>query len=335
MNIEKYKGFKALYVEDDYFIGAKGYKLYKYTFATKKFEYYGRVADSRYSIPARFSITRRLLRAEINNLYMLPSGAELIIAKKGIFKREKGASEFLKCFTIPRGSRPLNLCITPEGRVFFGEYFANMDKGAVHIYQSKDQGDNWEKAYTFEAGNINHIHGLFWDKYTNRIWFATGDRDNECIIGYTEDYFQSTVEVFRGGQEYRTCNLFFYPEYIVFATDSQYIVNEIKLFHRKTKEIKSLSKIQGTAIKGGQNGNMAYLSTTVEPSEVNTDRDSHVWISQDGVNWSEIYSAHKDCLPAIFQFGSIEFPAIKSSKHLIFSGRALSKIDGCSIKISL
>ncbi len=86
-----------------------------------------------------------------------------------------------------------------------------------------DNGESWQVVYTFPKGNINHVHGLFYDKYTQRVWGRTGDRENECIIGYTDDEFQTFYEVLRGGQEYRSCQLFFYKDFIVYATDSQYL----------------------------------------------------------------------------------------------------------------
>ena len=76
--------------------------------------------------------------------------------------------------------------------------------------------------------------------------------------------------------------MFFYEHFVVFATDSQYVQNEIKMFARDSMQINSLVKIQGTAIKGGQLGNISFLSTTVEPSEMNKDRYSHLWITDDG-----------------------------------------------------
>ena len=335
MSAQLFRNLKVLEVTDDYFIGAKGYSIVKYTFASKKYERVGKVADKKYSLLSCFSLTRRFFRAEINNIYNLHNGDSLLIAKKAIFRCEAGEKVFKKCFVIPRGSRPLNLCITPNGEVYFGEYFANMSKDAVNVYCSKDGGKSWNVVFTFAEGNINHIHGIFYDDYTARIWAVTGDRENECIIGYTEDGFASFVEVFRGGQDYRTCNLFFYPTFIVFATDSQYMVNEIRVFDRESLAIKSLQSIQGTAIKGGQYGNLSYLSTTVEPSDVNKDTYSHLWISRDGLKWEEIYKAPKDCLPAIMQFGSIEFPRHTTDKYIMFSGRALKKIDGCSIIMDL
>lgn len=330
-----YQHIKALYVCDKYFIGAKGYRLYKYDFTTKRYEYIGRIKDFKYALLSKFKLTRRFFRAEINNLYNLPNGDSLIIAKKGIFKCKSGERIFKKCFDVPRGSRPLNLCITPDGNIYFGEYFANVTKCDVNIFMSEDWGDSWKVAYTFPKGNINHIHGIFYDKYTNRIWFTTGDRENECIIGYTEDSFRSIVEVFRGGQEYRTCNLYFYPNYIVFATDSQYIINEIKCFDRETLEVDALAVISGTAIKGGQCRELAFLSTTVEPSGVNHDSYSHLWVSCNGKEWRDIYSAEKDYLPSIMQFGSIEFPNHNTDKFVMCSGRALKGIDGTSLKMSV
>lgn len=226
----------------------------------------------------------------------------------------------------------------PNGHIYWGEYFANIGKEAVHVYVSIDGGLTWKIAYTFSEGNINHIHGLFWDEFTNRLWFCTGDRENECIIGYTEDEFKTIVEVFRGNQEYRSCQLFFYEHFVVFATDSQYVQNEIKMFARDSMQINSLVKIQGTAIKGGQLGNISFLSTTVEPSEMNKDRYSHLWITDDGISWREIFKEKKDIWPFIFQFGSIEFPRYKCSRvlqRIFFNGRALKNIDGCSLSISI
>lgn len=296
------------------------------------------VCDSRYGLPSRFSLTRRFLRAEVTGMYSLADGSRIAVAKKGLFFQKQRKGDFEKCFAMPRGSKPLNLCFTPSGSIYFGEYFQNIEKQAVNIYCSDDNALSWHVAYTFEAGNTNHIHGVFFDKYTNRIWVATGDRENECIIGYTEDEFKSFHAVFRGGQEYRSCQLFFYPKFIVYATDSQYIQNKIKCFDRETLEITELQDIQGSAIKGGQVGDVSFLSTTVEPSDVNTDKYAHLWVTKDGLHWEERYKAKKDWLPHIFQFGTFEFPqyyGIEKLERLYFSGRALKGLDGKTTYIDL
>lgn len=297
-----------------------------------------KIVDGKYGLPSLFALTRRFLRAEITGLYNLPNGNRLAIAKKGLFLQKQGSNRFVKAFTMPRGSKPLNICIAPSSKLFFGEYFQNMDKQAVNIYCSEDNAQTWHRAYIFPEGNINHIHGVFFDKYTNRIWVATGDRENECIIGYTEDEFKTFVEVFRGGQEYRTCQLFFYKDFIVFGTDTQYEQNVLKKFDRKTLEITELQQVQGSVIKGGQVGDVAFISTTVEPSDVNKDRWAHLWMTKDGLHWEEKYKAKKDWLPSIFQFGTFEFPqyyGIEKLERLYFSGRAVKGLDGKTTYIDL
>lgn len=291
----------------------------------------------KYAWTSRFFLLRRLLRAEVTGLYTMKDGSEIVVAKKGLYRKRVGSNHYELCFAMPRGSKPLNLCLLPNGNVFFGEYFQNMQKQAVNIYGSKDNGESWQVVYTFKEGSINHVHGVFYDKYTERIWVLTGDRESECIIGYTEDEFTSFHDVFRGGQEYRSCLLFFYPSFIVFATDSQYIKNEVRYFDRNTLEIKTLTQIQGSAIKGGQVGDVSYLSTTVEPSKVNKDQTAHIWMTKDGLHWKEIYSAKKDWWPAILQFGTFEFPQYLSPimNKFYFSGRALTGCDGKTICIDI
>ncbi len=298
-----------------------------------------KVTDSKYAFFSRFAIARRFLRAEITGFYYLANGDRIVVAKKGLFLQKEGTKSFEKCIAMLRGSKPLNLCFVPSGNIYFGEYFQNMEKQAVNIYCSSDNAQTWHVAFTFDAGNINHIHGLFFDKYTNWIWVATGDRENECIIGYTGDEFKTFVEVFRGGQEYRTCQLFFYKDFIVFGTDTQYEQNIIKKFDRKTLEITELQKVQGSVIKGGQVGDVAFISTTVEPSMVNTDKYAHLWVTKDGLLWEEKFKAKKDWLPAtLFQFGTFEFPqyyGIEKLERLYFSGRALKGLDGKTTYIDL
>lgn len=326
---------KLLYTNNSTHIYAKGYRLISISPSGEKHPL-GTLPDPKYALLSRCPLTRRFFRAEITGLYELKDGSRIAIAKKGLFLRKPKGS-FEKVFTTPRGSKPLNLCILPNGHIYFGEYFQNMERKAVNIYASYDNGRSWQVAYTFAEGEINHIHKVTYDPFTGRVWVLTGDRENECIIGYTEDEFKSFKEVFRGGQEYRSCHLFFYESFLVFATDSQYMQNEIKCFDRETLEIRSLAKIQGSAIKGGQSGNVSFLATTIEPSQVNKDRYSHLWYTKDGQNWTDAVSYKKDCLPSIFQFGTIEFPNYDCpiTDKLWYSGRALKGLDGRSEVVRL
>lgn len=336
--VETIKGFKVLHVDKEYIVAAKGYKLYKKKKGDSRWIFYGCIKDGMNTLLSTFSLTRRLTRAEITKYYYLPDDTELCIARKGIFKRSKKSFFFKKCCHISRGSRPLNLCMDEDGRIYFGEYFMNMEKKPVHIYCSKDNGDTWNIVYTFEKGNINHIHGIFKDPYTNMLWIATGDRENECIIANTCDGFKTLNDVFRGGQEYRTCALLFYKDHIVFATDSQYQKNYIKSFNRLSLEIKDLQAVQGPVIRGGQIGDLSFISTDVEESEVNIDKNVYIWTSKDGLTWEQVFSAEKDSLPYLFQFGVFDIPNYitgKSVDKIFFTGKAVKKYDNVSFALSV
>lgn len=326
------KNIKILTVDKDGLIASKGYKLYRCSTNEGEWTCIGGINDGINSIFATFPLSRRLIRAEISKYYLLQDGTELCIARKGIFRREKDEKDFEKVFHVVRGSRPMFLCEDVDGGVYFGEYFQNMEKQAVHIYGSHDHGKTWEIVHTFPEGNINHVHGIYMDPYTKKMWFATGDRENECIIGYTEDGFKTVKEVFRGGQEYRTCILFFYKDFIVFGTDSQYQQNELKKFDRKTLEITHLQDVQGPVIRGAQIGNVSMISTDVEPSEVNKDTKAYVWISKDGLNWEVFCSAEKDYLPSmLFQFGVFDLPSYSpdaSIDKIYVTGKAVKKYGG-------
>lgn len=336
--ISKTRNKKILAVYDDCLIASKGYSIYRRANDSEKWVKYARINDGINSLFALFHLSRRLTRAEITKLYRLKDGSELCIARKGIFKREKDAREFKKCFNVVRGSRPMNLCIDDDGKIYFGEYFMNMEKKAVNVYCSEDNGNSWKVVYTFDDGNINHIHGIFKDPYTGLLWIATGDRENECIIANTNDGFKTLNTVFRGGQDYRTCALLFYKEHIVFATDSQYQQNYIKCFDRATLEIKDLQAVQGPVIRGGQIGDMSFISTDVEESEVNLDKNVYIWATKDGLAWKQVFSAPKDCLPFLFQFGVFDIPGYdleKPVEQLYFTGKAVKKYDNVTFALNI
>ena len=329
------KGKKVLLVTDHEIIAAKGYSLYSQKRGANKWEKYAKIKDTKKAFFSHLRITSRLLRAELNKLYILPDGCQLCIARKGIFRKTPESKVFTKCFKIPRGSRPMNICYDEDsGKLYFGEYFTNYEKIPVHIYCSEDMGLTWNIVYTFEEGMINHIHGIYKDPYTRDLWVATGDRVDECIIGHTSDGFKTLDIVVRGGQDYRTCVLFFYQDYVIFATDSQYQECFIKKIDRKTHEIETIQPVQGPVIRGVECGDLAIICTDVEPTEVHKDKHAYIWYSYDGLNWKVLYREKKDCLSAkYFQFGTFDLPYYLSDKtdFVYATGKALRHCDGDTI----
>lgn len=330
MSMKTIKRFVTLFVDKDTCIVARGYRLYHYDPKTNRLRYFSRIEDRRNSWLSCFSLTRRLFRAEITHLYHFQNDIWMCIAKKAIFRYNPESKLFEKGCDIEKGSRPMNLCQAKNGTIYYGEYCNNPLRKPMRIFQSKDNGTTWTVAYTFAEGEINHIHGIFHDPYTDRLWVATGDVDEACIFGYTEDGFKTLVRQYEGTQQYRVCVPLFTKKEIIFATDSQYEQNYIRSINRETGEVKNLQAIQGSGIYAVQNGNLMMVSTTVEPSKVNLDNRSHLWYSFNGHDWKELISFKKDIWKkTYFQFGSIRFPHYESeSDYAVFTGRALSGLDG-------
>lgn len=327
------KDFIVLYISLDFWIVARGYRLFRYYPESERFEPFARVNDWKNAFLASMKLTRRLFRAEIRHLYHFKDDTWMCIGKKALFKLDGTTGRFEKCCVIEKGSRPMNLCQAKDGAIYYGEYCYNPTRKEMRIIRSKDNGDSWEVAYTFGNGEINHIHGLFVDPYSDRLWVATGDDDSACIFGYTNDGFKTFIRCYEGSQQYRVCRPLFTPDEIIFATDSQYEQNYIRAIDRTTGRVRNIQPIQGSGIYGVQIGDKMMISTTVEPSKVNLDRHSYVWFSANSKDWKELACYEKDILPmTYFQFGSILFPNYEGdSNYLVWNGRAVKKLDGKSI----
>lgn len=329
----KIKQFIVLYVSDKEWIVSRGYKLYRYYPETDKLEYFSEVMDRKNAILSRYKLLRRFFRAEITHLYRFNNDNWMCIGKKALFKFNHKSGKFEKCAIIEKGSRPMNLCQAKDGTIYYGEYCYNPERKSMRIMQSKDNGSTWTVAYRFADGKINHIHGLFVDPYSDRVWVATGDDDCACIFGYTEDGFKNFVPLYEGSQKYRVCVPMFREHDIIYATDSQYEQNYIRSINRKTGETRNLQPIQGSGIYSAQIAQKMLVSTTVEPSAVNKDNSAHLWYSEDGEKWREIVAYKKDFWHTqAFQFGSIRFPNYATdSQKLLFHGRSLKCLDGKTV----
>lgn len=334
-----FKNLKILEVTDDYLLASKGYKVLKRSLPGGKWKTIANIPELTNRFLAHFRLVARLLRLEIYFMKTLSDGTLLAIARKGIFKLNPGENRFTKCFDITRGTRPMNFAEDVEGNIYFGEYYHNAERDKVHIYQSSDSGDTWQIAYTFAPGSIRHIHGIHFDSFTKRLWVTTGDLQNECIIGYTEDKFNSFVEVYRGGQEFRTCKLLFTEKEIFYGTDSELEQNRLKVFNRETLEIRNIIEVQGSVINATQKKNSLFFNTTVEPSAVNTDQHSYIWRVDAASGRAEIIQKFsKDKWDhRYFQFGQCYFPENKTKENdfLYFSGCALRNIDGHSVEMNI
>jgi hypothetical protein len=168
-------------------------------------------------------------------------------------------------FRFPPGVRALNLCVTPDRKIFFGEYLLNLQRSApVRVYSSKDDGIHWEIAYTFPKKSICHIHRVVHDPYDDSILVCTGDRDREVAIYRTTDEFRTLQPLVGGGQEYRTTSLIPRPDYLIYGTDNPGGQNFIMALDRRTNRVERLQELPGPVLYGGCAGEQVAFATIIE-----------------------------------------------------------------------
>lgn len=285
----------------------------------------------------------RFTRSGFHGLVVLPDGACLATVRGSILKLDPGSSSFRQVFRITRGSRPLNICLLPDGKVFWGEYFFNRRRDEVHIYGSDDGGDSWEVAYTFPAGEIRHVHGIFYDKFRHGCWVLTGDEGKECRILFTKEPFDQLDMVFGGSQLFRNTFIIPRPKQLITATDTPFEQNYILLLDPERGSVDKVQAISGSAFGGCSAGGLAVVSVGVESSRVNTSNVASLWISEDGEQWCELFQTKRDSwqktpyssfIPdniterPLFQQGAFVLPGGESEQPVLYAyGQALAELD--------
>jgi len=205
--------------------------------------HFQKILDLGQSITDRIKLSnskiRRLLRYYI--YHILPFGDLLVVfGLKRIFVISIRKQKILREFKLS-GSRPLVIC-KDEKYIYYGEYFSNKKRKPVRIFRWNPANDNIETHV--ELRGIRHIHGMFHDPYSNKIYLTTGDTNEESFIGYLES---GTVKKLLGGsQQTRVVTLLFDRNYIYFATDAPRETNYIYRMGRNSNKPEKLQRLGGT-----------------------------------------------------------------------------------------
>ncbi len=251
-------------------------------------------------------LSRRLFRANIYHLRPTSPDRLVTLGFGAVFVIDTQARAVNRVCRIV-GSRPLSLC-DDHHALYYGEYRGNPERSSVHVWSSVDQGCTWTPVYVFN--NIRHIHGVFFDPYTEWLWVTTGDTNEESGIWVTKDRFVSVEKVVTGSQQVRAITLLFDQESVFFGSDSPEEKNHLYRLDRRTYRIEQLAPVAGSVFFGCQVGNQFFFSTACEPSKVNRSRQVTVWGAKMGEAWHEIMTFQKDLFPMkAFQYGQVMFPA--------------------------
>ncbi|MBL4597197.1 MAG: hypothetical protein JKX99_11540 [Robiginitomaculum sp.] len=284
----------------------------------------------------KFRITRRLFRLDKSNAVFNKDGTAIIVLFLGnIYRYELSTRKCVHTGTLRQCRNVLHqgICVTPEGHIIFGEYGSNVQRDSVPIWISKDDGFTWQIAYEFSKGKIKHVHGVYFDHFTQDLWIPTGDFDGECYLVRADTEFNTIKRYGDGTQQWRPVSLFFTENSIIWGMDSQLETNFLKKFNRRSEQLEAGQDLPGPVWYSKQlNDGVALLQTTREIGPgVKTDY-VHIFLSQNLADWHEISRYRKDHYPMkFFKYGVLSFAdGDQSSKSFAIHGEGLKGFDGRS-----
>lgn len=310
--------------------------------ATRGYDIYhssdnGKVFTKKYRIPISFTniyfignsrLLRKLLKRTIfNEIKVLTSGTIIAFAGGKIMRLAKNDKYFKIVHYLRHHGKDVGMGIFPAGlevdsknKIYYGEYFKNTKRENVKIFYSSDDAKTWNEFYNFASKEIKHIHGLFYDKYTDTMWVTTGDYNNEVIIGYFDKDSRDLKIVTRGIQEHTAISLLFTRKYVIWGSDTPFLSSYIFRYDRSDKNIikqKELNSMGWYNLKF--NNNFMAISTAVVGSKDKkiTDGNSAIWISDNGKEWKKIFEFRRKKKSPIQT--QIRFPRARNAHDLIFT----------------
>lgn len=358
----KLKGFKPLYWIGNRLIVSRKYSLY---WTDKEFSTPQLFAKLPIPISWRIKsatrLSERIFRSGIQTAELINNDFILIVVRSTIWRTNLKTGETVLEFTIPQNKRLLFLTQIKlngdsESEIAFGEYFDNPKKTPVNLWKrTSGINGNWSIAYTYNEGEINHVHNICPGDNSDEWFVLTGDFKEGAGIWKANKEFKTINPLVRGKQYYRATWLHTSQRgSIIYATDTQIESNYIQIINKSNPiNIKKRIPINGSSIYYQKTlGDTIYFSTAVEPGEPTGNFIADIFSSKrgPGIKSSEsvIYSystlnglreitrKSKDWLPLrLGQFGTFMFPGGQCPDDcLIVYASALTKIDNYCIKLS-
>jgi len=259
----------------------------------------------------------RLLRRGVRTCSRLTEGGLLVFGDNHSYYWPADKSEPVLLGRVAQGHGPLvqGCCQDDSGVCFYGDYWGNPDRKPVRIWRWKPGQAGWREYYRFPAGAVRHIHAVQFDRFSGRIWVATGDRDEESKIGFLrETRHGPELEVVAAGwQGTRAVSLMFTPMHVTWGTDAGRDTDEscnfVFRWSRASRQFERIAPVGGPVYYStvDERGRM-FLTTAVEGSCSETDRRMRLWTSEQGDTWQELMSWEKDRYPLKLGYGVLWFP---------------------------
>lgn len=302
----------------------------------------------------------RLLRLGVRCSLKISEHQILFVLNEKIYELNLFAGTISKGFKPSGNCRPLifSQIIGIKGfedGVYFGGYSMNPEKKTVPIYKRVSE-DKWICIYQFSQGAIEHVHNIVADKNSDSVFIFSGDYDHSAAIWIAKNNFSSVETVLGNEQTFRGCIAFPTPEGILYATDSPYSDNSIRLLKKNIAGdwiSEFIRSINGPVIYGCEWGNDYVFSTSVEGDGLSRNlmtrlldrslgkgvKDYYAYIYKGNVTegFKIIYKARKDILPFyLFQLGLLIFPSGKNNSLVLPTYHlATKKYDMTTVVLSM
>jgi hypothetical protein len=311
---------RSLLWSDTFLYASRGYELLRAEIGASRIEW-KRIAQYHprwwRNVSSSLRLPSRLFRDGFHAFAKLSSGHLVGAVPGAIVTLNPDDSVFRISHVILRGTRPLHITTTPDGRLYWGEYFDNLDRNEVHIYASTDRGLTWNVAYTFPKGAIRHVHNIVHDPWQHCLWILTGDNGSECRILRASLDLTNLEPVLSGGQQVRAVAGVPAEDGVYFSSDTPLERNFVYRLDRDGNLYK-LGELSSSSIYGCRVGNAIFFSTMVEPSHVNLDHAVSLYGSLDQIHWRRKLEWKKDRWPMrLFQYGNATLPDGKNTTDFL------------------
>lgn len=155
------------------------------------------------------------------NVWRFDDDVAVASADRWLFASDDAGTSWRPTLQLPGSSGPMGVLPTGvcahDGAIYVGEYPLSLD-AAPSVKRSMDGGHSWETVLTLP--DVRHVHALRTDPYSGDLWMATGDLGDECRIGRIDGGVFEPIG--GGGQRWRTVDLAFTPDAIIWGVDSVY-----------------------------------------------------------------------------------------------------------------
>jgi len=316
---KRISGFKVQAIIGNAIWASRGYRIYYSNDLDEDWNTLGKIPVNTFKLmltKSRFMTS--LSRSGIHQIIPFSQERVLIVCDHVFFITDVNLSFFIKSNLNIRAFQLLdhNICVV-NNKIYYGEYFPNISRKSVNIYVSED-GINWGIIYSLPERRIKHIHLLQYDPFIKRIWFATGDSDNECCIGHADLDFCDIEILGRNNQDWRSLELLFERDKVYWGTDNPQGTNWLISLDRETNEIKKLSAFGGPIYNLVKFNNYYIITTATEGGLGEWDHCAEIWFAKslENADWNKAISYKKDRWPYIFGFGRFKFNGILENKIL-------------------